>query len=77
VDEMVTRYEAWSEDAAAVASAYSRWSEARAGEEVERFSAYIAALDQEQASAQAYARAVSDVERWTPSRSARVAAPDE
>jgi hypothetical protein len=74
---MVTRYEAWSEDAAAVASAYSRWSEARAGEEAERFAAYTAALDQEQASAWAYARAVRDVERWTPARSARVAAPEK
>jgi hypothetical protein len=61
VDEMMDRYVSWREDAAAVWDAYVQWRAAPRAEEAWRFSAYLAALNSEEASAGSYARAVADV----------------
>ncbi|MGB9185236.1 MAG: hypothetical protein WCB67_14335 [Solirubrobacteraceae bacterium] len=68
VDEMLAYYIDWRQDAAEVADAYSRWCFAPGGEEASRFSAYMAALDREQASAASYAVVVREVEHaiWGP-----------
>lgn len=64
VDEMLAHYIDWRRDAAAAAVAYRSWCEDTAGDGgASRFSAYMAALDQEESSAQAYAIAVTEVER--------------
>jgi hypothetical protein len=63
VDEMVISYVDWREDAAAVADAYMRWTEALSGEEAQSFAAYCAALDQEQSAAGSYALAVANLQR--------------
>jgi hypothetical protein len=63
VEEMVVSYVNWREDAAAVADAYARWSQAGIGEEAQSFAAYCAALDQEQSAAAGYERAVASLER--------------
>jgi hypothetical protein len=62
VDELLSRYVDWREDALAVADAYTRWSSAPAGEQPWRFVAYVAALDLEEASAKSYAVAVTELE---------------
>jgi hypothetical protein len=64
VDDMLDRFVEWREDAAAVADAYRRWSDAPARDEAWRFGAYIAALDQEESAAQSYAVVVADLDRW-------------
>jgi hypothetical protein len=64
VDEMVARYVDWREDAATAADVEQRSRLAPAGEKAQSCSAYIAALDQEEAAALAYELAVWDVERW-------------
>jgi hypothetical protein len=63
VDEMLSRYVSWREHAAAVADAYRQWAAAPADEEADGFSAYLAALDLEESSANRYAVLVADVER--------------
>jgi hypothetical protein len=70
VDEMLACYIAWREDAAAVAEAYRRWSEAPAYHEPWRYSAYLAALEQEESAAASYAEVVGHVERWLRVREA-------
>jgi hypothetical protein len=72
VDDMLTHYIAWREAAAAVRTAYARCSGAPDGKEDAGFSAYLAALDQEEASAANYALALARVEgllRAQPDRS--------
>jgi hypothetical protein len=64
LDELVDGYVDWRESARAVADAYARWSCAPGPERTLRFAAYNAALDREQKTAEAYADAVADVERW-------------
>jgi hypothetical protein len=64
LDDLVDDYVDWRESARAVAVAYSRWSFASGAERALRFAAYISMLDQEQNTAAAYARAVTDLERW-------------
>lgn len=64
VDEMLDRYVAWREGAAAVAAAYRGWSGAPAPEEAWRFSVYVAALEQEEAAANSYATVVGELDRW-------------
>jgi len=51
VDELLACYIDWRHAAAAAADAYARWSGAPGAEEALRFSAYTAALDQEESSA--------------------------
>jgi hypothetical protein len=63
VDKLLARYVDWREDASAVADAYRGWCEAPAGEKTWRFSAYMAALDDEESSAKTYAVEVAEVER--------------
>ena len=64
VDEMLACYIDWREDAATARDAYGRWSTSRAGEAAQLFSAYQAALDQEESAATSYAAIVDDVGRW-------------
>jgi hypothetical protein len=61
LDDVVEKYVDWRESARAVADASARWSCMSRPEGALRFSAYTAALDQEQNSAEAYARAVKDL----------------
>jgi hypothetical protein len=63
VDEMMDRYAQWREDAAGVSEAYVLWRAAPPAEDAWRFSAYLAALHAEEASAGSYALAVADVAR--------------
>jgi len=63
VDELLAYYIDWRRDAAAVTSAYREWSAASGAEGPLRFAAYMAALDQEQSSADRYAVVLSEVER--------------
>ena len=70
-DEMLAGYLDWREDAAAVADVYQRWSHAPAAEEAMWFSAYLAALEQEEASARSYALAVANLRRSLPARQRR------
>ena len=62
LDDMLASYIEWREAAAAVDDAYARCSVARDGEHAGRFSAYLAALDQEEASAANYSRSIVRVE---------------
>ena len=62
VDEMLSRYVNWRENAAATAGAYREWSRAPRAETDWRFAAYLAALDLEEFSADSYALAVVDVQ---------------
>jgi hypothetical protein len=64
VDDMLDRYVEWREDAVAVAEAYRRWSGAPARERAWRFSAYMAALEQEESTARSYAVLVAGVNSW-------------
>lgn len=64
VDEMVDCHAEWRGCATAVANAYWRWSESPPNEAHRRYSAYNASLDQEQAAAAGYERAVAQVEHW-------------
>jgi hypothetical protein len=63
VDEMLAYYIEWRHQEAEVAGAYDQWSSAPADERALWFSAYIAALDQEQAAAARYAIVAGEVER--------------
>ena len=64
VDEMLAHYIEWRRHAAAAGDAYRDWSGAIAGEDgAMRFSAYVAALDQEESTAAAYAIVAAEVER--------------
>jgi hypothetical protein len=64
VDDMLARYVDWRQAVGIVGAAWARWREAPGDEEAFRFSAYLAALDQEEAAATAYAGALGDVRRW-------------
>ena len=64
VDDVLTAYVDWRGDAQAASDAYGRWVRGPADEEPGRFSAYTAALDQEEASAVAYERSIAELERW-------------
>jgi hypothetical protein len=64
IDEMLSQYIAWRRRAGAVADAYQHWSGSPADEKASRFSAYLAALDLEEASAKSYAVVVADVGRF-------------
>jgi hypothetical protein len=63
VDELLGYYLDWRRDAKAAGDAYRLWSCAPASEEGLRFSAYMAALDQEESSAAHYALVLREVER--------------
>jgi len=63
VDDLLASYIDWRHDAATVRDAYSEWSAEYGAGAGFRFAAYTAALDQEQASAERYARFLSTVER--------------
>jgi hypothetical protein len=64
--EMLACYADWREDAIAVGDAYLRWSSAPRVQEPWRFSAYMAALDQEESSARSYRIAIAELERLAP-----------
>jgi hypothetical protein len=63
VDEMLDHYIDWRRDAAAVWRAYTAWVNAPASEEPFRFSAYNAALEQEQSAATTYAVVIDNLRR--------------
>lgn len=65
----------WRQEAASVAQAYSRWVAAPGAAGGPCFSAYMAALDREEAAATAYAGVLADGERWLRRASALRAAP--
>jgi hypothetical protein len=54
-EEVLALYDEWREEIAAVDEAYRRWSTSPTDEREDRFCAYIAALDQEEAAAGTYA----------------------
>ena len=64
VDDVLVMYWSWRESADAAADEYANWSGSPAAETDARFAAYTAAVDQEQAAANAYAEAVSELKRW-------------
>lgn len=66
VREMLSRYVDWREDALAVADAYGRWSSAPRAQKPWRFSAYMAALDQEESSARSYRIAIAELKGAAP-----------
>ena len=55
IDDVLSLYTAWRDEAAAVEETYRRWCAAAGAERDRRHGAYIAALDQEQAAAIGYA----------------------
>lgn len=61
---MLDTYIEWCETTDEVAGAYQRWCVAPAGEGIQRFAAYMAAVDQEESAAAVYAEAISELERW-------------
>jgi len=61
VDEMLAMYVEWREHADTVATAYACWCVAPPDERTARFVAYLATLDQEQASAKDYADTIRDL----------------
>jgi hypothetical protein len=63
VDEMLAYYIDWRSDADAVWDAYMAWANAPAGEKPSRFSAYTAALEQEESAATSYEIVVENVRR--------------
>ncbi|MGH2858092.1 MAG: hypothetical protein ACRDMJ_11490 [Solirubrobacteraceae bacterium] len=67
VDDALAAYLDWRREACAVAGAYQRCASAPPAEQAGRFAAHTAALDQEQASATAYAHAIATLERWLSS----------
>jgi hypothetical protein len=66
VDEMLAYYINWRHDAAAVWDAYAAWVNAPVSEKPSRFSAYTAALEQEQSAATSYSVVVENVARAAP-----------
>jgi hypothetical protein len=60
VDMALSSYIEWRTDADAAICAYRRWIDAPPPEREQRFSAYTAALDQEEAAATAYARSIAN-----------------
>jgi hypothetical protein len=68
VDEALAGYAEWRDGADAVVDAYEQWSTAPLAEAGLRFSAFTAALDQEQTAAGAYADAIRKLERSLPRR---------
>ncbi|MGH3261413.1 MAG: hypothetical protein ACRDNS_05390 [Trebonia sp.] len=77
VDDALAAYLDWRREACAVADAYHRCVNAPPAEQAGRFAAHTAALDQEQASATAYAHSIATLERWLSSTNppSRVMAP--
>ena len=63
LDDLLDAYVDWRESARAVADAYDRWTLTSGLHRAPRFAAYAATLDQEQKTANAYADAVTDLER--------------
>ena len=61
IDDALSAYSAWREEAAAVEETYRHWCAAPSAERDRRHGAYIGALDQEQAAAITYAIAASEL----------------
>ena len=61
VDDAVLAYVQWREECASVWNAYDQWTSATAGDKVPGHAAYCAALDREEAAANAYAKVVDRV----------------
>jgi hypothetical protein len=66
VDRVLDTYVEWREATYAVADTYGRWRVAPKGEEVPRFAAYMAALDQEETAAAVYAQSIDVLGRRLP-----------
>ncbi len=64
LDGLQDDYIDWRASATAVADAYARWSSASGLERAVRFAAYTATLDQEEMTAAAYAKALTDLALW-------------
>lgn len=64
MEEIIDCYVDWRLEADAVASAYAAWGGAAVGDNARCFTAYMAALDQEEAAARTYAAALAAGERW-------------
>jgi hypothetical protein len=62
-DEMLAYYMNWRNAAAAVADTYRVWLRAPAAEKASHFAAYMAALDNEEATATRYAMVVKKLDR--------------
>ncbi len=60
---MLACHVGWRENASAARDAYTHWLDASGREEVMCFSAYMAALEQEELSARSYAQVVARVQR--------------
>jgi hypothetical protein len=67
-DDALAYYLDWRADALTAAEAYWDWCQATESEHSVRFSAYTAALDQEEAAALDYARAITQLEQATTTR---------
>lgn len=63
VDDGLVLYQEWREVADAGAAAYAKWCTSPAAHRRRRFAAYLAALDQEENAARAYARAITQLDR--------------
>jgi hypothetical protein len=61
-DELLACHDEWREEIATVDEAYRRWCTAPTDDREDRFCAYIAALDQEEAAAEIYAAFVAELE---------------
>lgn len=67
-EEVLATYIAWRKNAPLVADAYERWLSASPPDRSERFAAYTAELDREEAAATTYAKAILELERWSARR---------
>ncbi len=61
VNEMHDAYADWREETARVRATYAQWSEATAADQAWASTAYVAALDREEAAADRYARVAARV----------------
>jgi hypothetical protein len=68
IDELLACHYEWLEDVAAVAEAYRRWRAAPIAERSRCHGAYLAALDQEEASAMTYEFVHRELQAWRRSR---------
>jgi hypothetical protein len=69
-EELLACYDEWREESSIVDELHRRWSTAPTDEREDRFCAYLAALDQEEAAAEAYALAVAALRASRPEQNA-------
>jgi hypothetical protein len=68
VDLVLASYVEWREELEEANESYRVWREAPSAEEPSRFAAYAAALDREEAAADAYAESIAELMRWSGPR---------